>query len=73
MAKTKLDKIANIDEEMKQLSAERSKLLQQHREQEKRRVQIGFASYLCMFSSVVIIVKSSAIAEAINKRSKGSL
>jgi flagellar biosynthesis GTPase FlhF len=36
MAKTKLDKIATIEEEMKQLAAERSKLLQQHREQEKK-------------------------------------
>ena len=35
MAKTKLDKIANIEEEMKQLAAERSKLLQQHKAQEK--------------------------------------
>ena len=34
MAKTKLDKIASIEEEMKQLAAERSKLLQQHREQD---------------------------------------
>ena len=36
MAKTKIDKIASIDEEMKQLAAQRTKLIQAHREQERK-------------------------------------
>ena len=36
MAKTKLDKIASIDEEMKQLAVQRTKLMQSHREQERK-------------------------------------
>jgi len=36
MAKTKLDKIASIDEEMKQLAAQRTKLMQAHKEQERK-------------------------------------
>ena len=36
MAKTKLEKIANIEEEINQLNARKKELLQQHNEQERK-------------------------------------
>ncbi|MDL2232394.1 DUF3847 domain-containing protein [Ruminococcaceae bacterium OttesenSCG-928-L11] len=36
MAKTKLEKIANIDLQMKQLENQKKQLLQQHKEQERK-------------------------------------
>ena len=37
MAKTKLERIASIEEEIKQLDNQRKLLLQQHKEQERKR------------------------------------